>query len=128
VVTVIVAHGLYDYDIDLPSVQGIDAYVHIIILAMLSWRFWDLVEAEMPQARQLISPAAVFLLGTATVIAASLFISAYQVTTRESLVKTAIDCASFLPVALIYWRRFQRTSCIISSTQQSHGVWARIVF
>jgi RsiW-degrading membrane proteinase PrsW (M82 family) len=102
---IVVAHAVYDYDA--PQITGLSSYVPMLILALLAWRFWDEVEKEMPQVRQTISPAAIFLIGSALVIAMSLIITAVQDGTWLAVVDAAKSCASILPVAVIYWRRFE---------------------
>jgi hypothetical protein len=57
--------------------------------------------------RQTISPAAIFLIGSAVVIAVSLIITAVQDGSWLAVVDAAKNCASILPVAVIYWRRFE---------------------
>jgi RsiW-degrading membrane proteinase PrsW (M82 family) len=103
--TIVVAHALYDFHP--PEMTGLGGYLPMLILAYIAWQFWDRVEAEMPHSRQLISPASIFLIGTALVIAVSFLVSVIENPTREALIGTAAQCVSFLPVALIYWRRFE---------------------
>lgn len=102
---IVVAHAVYDYDA--PQITGLSAYVPMLILALLAWRFWDDVEKEMPQVRQTISPAAIFLIGSAVVIAVSLITTAVQDGSWHAVVDAAVNCVSILPVAVIYWRRFE---------------------
>lgn len=102
---IVVAHAVYDYDA--PEITGLSAYVPMLILALLAWRFWDDVEKEMPQVRQTISPAAIFLIGSAVVIAVSLITTAVQEGSWHAVLDAAMSCASILPVAVIYWRRFE---------------------
>jgi hypothetical protein len=83
----------------------ISAYLPMLVLAVIAWQFWDLVEAEMPHSRQLIAPSAVFLIGTALVIAVSFILGAVQTPGHDKLISTAMQCVGFLPVAVIYWRR-----------------------
>ena len=104
---VVTAHAVYDYAP--PEASGLDMYLPMLTLAFIAWRFWDQVEAEMPIMPQPIAPAAVFLIGGATIIAASLIITAMQEKTWSRVIEASISCASILPVALIYWRRFERT-------------------
>jgi RsiW-degrading membrane proteinase PrsW (M82 family) len=103
---IVIAHAVYDYDLDLPGLQGLTRYTAYIILGFLAWRFWDQVEMEMPHARQLVAPAAIFMLGTALMMACSFFLSAYSTGTHEALVGTAQSCVSYVIVAVIHWRRF----------------------
>lgn len=102
---VVVAHAVYDYEA--PEVTGLSGYVPMLVLAMLAWQFWDAVEAEQPHARQTISPAAVFLVGSAMLIATSLLLTAFKDNTWQGVLGVATSCVSILPVAIIYWRRFE---------------------
>lgn len=102
---IVVAHAVYDYDA--PAITGLSDYVPMVILAMLAWQFWDVVEAEHPHSRQTISPAAIFLLGSSVLIAISLLITAFKDSTWPGVLDAARNCAGILPVALIYWRRFE---------------------
>lgn len=105
--SVVVAHGVYDYDFDLPGMQDFASYIPMIILGFMAWRFWDQVEMEMPHARQLISPSAVFLLGTALIISCSFLLIAYAPATHEALINSALSCVSVLTATIIYWKRFE---------------------
>ena len=105
--SMVVAHAVYDYDFDLPGMQEFAGYVPIIILGFMAWRFWDQVEIEMPHSRQLISPSAVFLLGTALIISCSFLLIAYTPASHEALIKSAMSCVSVLMVTIIYWKRFE---------------------
>lgn len=102
-VCIVVAHALYDYP--QPEFLAILAYLPMLVLAMVAWQFWDQVELEMPHSRQLIAPSAVFLIGTALVIAVSFLMAIAQPAGHGMLIATAMQCVPFLPVTLIYWRR-----------------------
>ncbi len=101
---VVVVHGVYDYP---GSGDGTVAmgYISMILLAFTAWHFLDLVDQECPRSRQWVSPAAVFLLGTASLIAAIFLFTAVTTPDRQALVKAAADCVTVLPVGFIYWRR-----------------------
>jgi len=105
--SVVVAHAVYDYDFDLLGMQDLASYIPMIILGFMAWRFWDQVEIEMPHSRQLISPSAVFLLGTALIISCSFLLTAYAPATHEALINSALSCVSVLTATIIYWRRFE---------------------
>lgn len=102
---IVAAHAVYDYQP--PEGSGLEMYLPMVILAMLAWRFWDQVEAQLPAVGQTLAPAAVFLLGAALIIAASLVVTAVQDGSWGRVLEAAMSCASILPVALIYWRRFE---------------------
>jgi hypothetical protein len=103
--TLILAHALYDCDA--PELGGLESYLPMVILALLAWRFWDGVEAMMPESRQTVAPAAIFLSGVALVTAGSLIITAIETGAWSSVLDAARHCAGVLPVAVIYWRRFE---------------------
>ncbi len=105
--TVVTAHAVYDYDA--PQVTGLSGYLPMLVLAMLAWQFWDVVEAEHPHSRQTIAPAAIFLVGSSVVIAISLILTAVRDSDWQSVLAAATNCVSILPVAVIYWRRFEGT-------------------
>lgn len=103
--TLILAHALYDCDA--PELGGLESYLPMVILALLAWRFWDGVESMMPESRQTVAPAAIFLFGVALVTAGSLVITAIETGGWSSVLDAARNCAGVLPVAVIYWRRFE---------------------
>lgn len=105
--SIVVAHAVYDYDFDLPGLSDLSSYISFIILGSLAWHFWDQVEIEMPNSRQLIAPSAVFLLGVALIIACSFLLTAFKPASHEALINSARSCASFLLVTILYWKRFE---------------------
>ena len=102
---IVVAHAIYDYDT--PEITGLGSYVPMLILALLAWRFLDAVEVEMPPVRQTIAPAAIFLIGTSLLISVSLVLTAVQDGSWADVINSAMSAVSILPVAVIYWRRFE---------------------
>lgn len=100
---VVAAHGLYDYAASQGG-QGM-AYGVMLLLAFTAWRFLDLVEQEAPGARQLVSPASVFLIGIATLMAMAFWFSAVESGSLHGLYAAAAECVMILPAGFIYWRR-----------------------
>jgi RsiW-degrading membrane proteinase PrsW (M82 family) len=98
---VVTVHGVYDYA---AGAEGLP-YVSMILLAFLAWYFLDLIEHEAPPARQIISPAAVLLLGAATLIAVVFLVTAIQEKSVAVLADAAEQSLGILPMAVIYWRR-----------------------
>lgn len=98
---VVLAHGLYDY------MAGSKEYsfVSLVLLAFLAWYFLDLIEHETPASRQTISPAAVLILGSATLSALVFWMTALTEPTVPALATAAERCLGILPMAIIYWRR-----------------------
>lgn len=100
---VVAAHGTYNF-----LHGGIEdgSFFATMVLALVSWRFLDLVQHECPRVgRQHISPAAVFLIGTALLMAVVFLSLAIRTPDRQLLVKAATGSISILPLAFIYWRR-----------------------
>ena len=77
----------------------------MVLLAALAWRFLDTVGEESPRGRQWVSPAAVFLLGTALLMAVIFLTVAIREGDRLALVSAAQECVGVLPLTFIYWRR-----------------------
>ncbi|MDZ4287161.1 MAG: PrsW family glutamic-type intramembrane protease [Prosthecobacter sp.] len=101
--TVVAVHGLYDYAAG-KEAPGMN-YLLMIVLAFTAWQFLDLLEHEAPGARQLVSPAAVFLIGVAILIAMVFWLSAMETGSLHGLYAAAADCVTILPLGFIYWRR-----------------------
>ncbi|TDU81733.1 RsiW-degrading membrane proteinase PrsW (M82 family) [Prosthecobacter fusiformis] len=101
---VVVAHGAYNFGYS-DRFADTNAYLSIIILAFVAWHFLDLVDQECPPGRQWLSPAAVFLVGTASLMAVIFLSIAIRTPDRHILVLAATQCISMFPIAFIYWRR-----------------------
>ena len=106
---IVVAHGLYDYvsvsSLEISRLAGISIF-SIVILALLAQRFFDLLAETTNTSAGFISPAFVFLVGSALLIA-TLFIVA-GVTTNElsGIAAVGNECVGVAPVMFVYWRRF----------------------
>jgi len=105
---VVAAHGAYDYAAT-SDIGGLD-YFSMILLAFIAWQFLDIVDQEAPHAPQTVSPAAVFLLGAAVLIAIIFLTTAVQSPQMDALAAAGQECLTILPVAVIYWRRFETRS------------------
>ena len=103
-VGLVLAHGCYNYASSESLPEGF-AMLSTIILAFVAWHFLDLVEQECPRGRQWISPAAVFIVGTALLMAAIFVSIALRTPDRQLLSAAAMSCVSMFPIAFIYWRR-----------------------
>ncbi|HEY1080907.1 MAG TPA: PrsW family glutamic-type intramembrane protease [Prosthecobacter sp.] len=104
----VLAHGCYNYVQSIEQIQGSEIFA-LMILAMVAWHFLDLVTQECPPSppRQMLTPAAVLLVGTALLMAAMFISLALLTPERQLLTRAAASCLSTLPVAFIYWRRMQ---------------------
>lgn len=102
---VVVAHGVYDYA-PASNAEGLD-WIALIILALVAWRFFDLVALEIPVHANTVAPAAIFSLGTSTLIAVVLILAACQNPQMASVAAAAQECVAIAPIAFIYWRRFE---------------------
>lgn len=102
---VVAVHGLYNYAATL-ELEGVD-FLSMAVLAAAAWRFLDRLEEEIPPRRAPVPAAAVFLLGTAVLIACILVGSVWQEADRQRLADAAMECLAVLPLAFIYWRRLE---------------------
>ncbi len=101
---VITLHGCYNFGASLGD-GGAGSFLSMVLLAALAWRFLDTVGEESPRGRQWVSPAAVFLLGTALLMAVIFLTVAIREGDRLALVSAAQECVGVLPLTFIYWRR-----------------------
>lgn len=101
---VVLVHGCYNYASSVTFAQGI-YILSTILLAYMAWHFLDLVDQECPRSRQWISPAAIFITGTALLLAAIFLTIAIRTPDRQLLAAAATECVAMFPIAFIYWRR-----------------------
>lgn len=105
VLGIMVVHGSYNFaSLGGVGMEGLDI-LSMILLAMTAWHFLDLVDQECVRAPQWISPAAVFIVGTAVLMAAIFLSIAFRGQDRQTLAAAATACIGVFPVAFIYWRR-----------------------
>ena len=101
----VVAHGGYDY---LSSDKIHDTgWLSTVILVICAARFIDLLAEETRPVRLTIAPRAVFTFGSAILIAISLVLGAWSTRTMAGVAKAAQECLGMLPIALLYWRKFE---------------------
>jgi RsiW-degrading membrane proteinase PrsW (M82 family) len=100
---VVTAHGCFNYLQSAP-IDGANIF-SMIILVLTAWYFLDQVYLQCPVERHWITPAAVFLLGTAALMAIIFLSIAIRTPDRHLLVAAAIQCVECFPMAFIYWRR-----------------------
>jgi RsiW-degrading membrane proteinase PrsW (M82 family) len=101
----VAAHALYDWTPPEDFIPG--SYLQVILLALLSYAFWDALEAAQvrQRARPWFSPAAVFILGLCGILGVS-FLLASQSGTRQ-VMSVAFAALSLAPIFFLYWHRFQ---------------------
>lgn len=104
-VLAVAAHGGYDY---LSGSENPDIrWLSIVVLVLSAARFIDLLGEETRPVRRTISPLAVFTLGSAVLIAISFVLGAWGTRTMSGVAASGQDCLSMVPIALLYWRRFE---------------------
>lgn len=101
----VLAHGGYDYLAGGSFDEG--GLFSIIVLAVIAFRFIDLLGQETRPVRLTIAPRAVFTFGSAILIAISLILGAWSTRSMEGVALAGQGCLSMVPIALIYWRRFE---------------------
>ncbi len=105
--TVVVAHGLYDLVLlEDREWLGI-SFLHIIVLAFLANQFFALLARETGGKRGAVSPAAVYLLGSALLIAALMVSAAVLEGSRTAIASVALGCLSVAPVAFLFRRHLE---------------------
>ncbi len=103
---VIAAHGFYDYFITTGGRIGDLSIVSYVIMALLANHLFDLLATHTRASSGAVSSAAVFLIGMALLIAVLFIVAAVQSATMEGIATVGSECVAMVPVALIYWRKF----------------------
>lgn len=108
-VAIIAAHGLYDYAIVSGLGGGVASgmgLLPIIILALLANRLFDLLAETTRPNTGILSPAAVFLIGSSLLIAALFIAAGIQTDDIGGIAAVGLECVGIAPVAVIYLRKF----------------------
>lgn len=100
---VVAAHGVYDWLLN----QEEHSWMATALLILTVSRFIDLLRQETRPFRVTISPLAVFTLGSAALIAAAFLTGALTTGTLKGIAESGLDCIAAVPVAMLYWRRFE---------------------
>lgn len=104
---VVLLHGVYDFALTPDSGES-GSFLALLAMAACTWRFLDTLEHELPPGgRGRVPPAAIFLLGSAVIIAGSLLATAVETPEITALTSTARDCLQLAPMALLFWQRFR---------------------
>lgn len=107
---VVAAHGLYDFagstSLEIGQVMGINI-LSIIILALLANHFFDLLSATSRPGTGVVSGAAVFLLGSALLIAVMFVMAGIETDTISGIAAVGEECAGVAPVMFVFWRKFE---------------------
>ena len=101
----VAAHGAYDYLS--PDKLNDNGWLSIIVLVVSAARFIDLLGEETRPVHLTIAPRAVFTFGSAIWIAISLILGAWSTHDMEGVAKAGQECLSMVPIALLYWRKFE---------------------
>jgi RsiW-degrading membrane proteinase PrsW (M82 family) len=108
---VVVVHGVYDYVLS-PSFMfdgGSLRFLYIVILALVANHFFDLLAQHTKENPGIIGPAAVFLIGSALLIAVLFISAALAGLGMDGIATVGQECAAIAPVMWVYWRKFPLT-------------------
>ena len=109
-VTIVLAHGCYDYSIvakhELAQFVGIGIF-SLIILAALANQFFDLLHDLTRSGTGIISPASVFMIGSALLIAIMFIRAGLTSDDLADIATVGTECVSIAPVAFIFLRKFE---------------------
>lgn len=101
----VAAHGAYDWlGTDVFDDNG---WLSIVVLVLTVSRFIDQLALETRPTRLTISPRAIFTLGSAALIALSLMLGAWTTRSMEGVANAGQECLAMIPIALLYWRKFE---------------------
>lgn len=104
---VVLLHGGYDFALTPDSGES-GPFLALVAMAACAWRFLDTLEHELPPgARGRVPPAAVFLLGSAFIIAGSFLATAVSKPEIPALTGIARNCLQMAPMVLLFWQRFR---------------------
>ena len=109
-VAIVLAHGCYDYAIvaknEMAQFMGIGIF-SLIILAMLANQFFDLLHDLTRAGTGMISPASVFMIGSALLIAVMFIRAGLTSVDLADIAAVGSECVSIAPVAFIFLRKFE---------------------
>jgi RsiW-degrading membrane proteinase PrsW (M82 family) len=105
---VVLLHGLYDW---LPSAAYFESeggWLSLVLFVLLASRFIDLLLLETDPKRSTFALRAVFTHGGASLVAAVLVVTAMDARSMAGVADAAKDCLGYVPIAVLYWRRFEK--------------------
>lgn len=104
---VVAAHGLYDLVLmEDREWLGI-SFLHIVILAFLANHFFNQLAQDIGVKRGTVSPAAIYILGSALLVAVLMISTAVQGGGRSAIAEIAVGCLSVVPVAFLFRRHLE---------------------
>jgi membrane associated rhomboid family serine protease len=107
---VVAAHGFYDYAIvanhELAELMGISLF-SVIILAALAQHFFDLLNQTTRVNAGMISPGAIFLIGSALLIAIMFVMAGNTADSLAEIGAVGTECVNMAPVAYLFWKKFE---------------------
>jgi RsiW-degrading membrane proteinase PrsW (M82 family) len=102
------AHGIYDFA-STPSAQflGVDL-AGIIVIVVMARMYFDRLRPDDGELRsRTVSATAVFCLGCALLVAATIVVTVWQMNSMRGATQALKSVVSVFPVALIYGREFR---------------------
>lgn len=102
----VVAHGLYDW-LNTTMIIREGPWLAMVVLVLTVSRFLDVLAQETQPSRLTVSPRAVFILGSALLIAASLIMGGFNSSHMAGIADVGTNCLSMVPIAILYWRKFE---------------------
>lgn len=100
---IVAVHGIYDWLLG----QGDNAWLAAVVLVVTASRFIDLLGEQTRPFRLTISPRAVFILGSAVLIAVALVTGAWTAHSMKGVADAGLECIGMVPIAVLYWRKFE---------------------
>lgn len=105
---VVLLHGLYDWLPVAAYFESEGGWLSLVLFVLLASRFIDLLLLETDPKRSTFALRAVFTLGCASLVAAVLVVTAMDARSMAGVADAAKDCLGYVPIAVLYWRRFEK--------------------
>lgn len=103
----VLAHGFYDSFIALPGLATDLDIGSAIVLALVSWRYFELAEAHFRPSGMRVSVLAIFVLGTALVVGVTMNFAVFGHPPFPAAFFFLAGTAQLLPTAFVFIHRFR---------------------
>lgn len=101
-------HAAYDLVLSNPTLGGELWFLHIAAIAVLAWWFFGMIHAVRRPVRLVVSPLAVFVIGSGIILGIALCAALWDRPFTEGFADFGKAAVSIAPVAFIFAREFEK--------------------